>query len=366
VRILIIYASVGGGHASAAEAIEQAIKITSPTAIIKNVDILSFAKTPSLYKNGYACLVNYFPHFLGYLYDFCDKRKYGDYIRMCFDKFNMSKFIEFINNTHWNLIINTHFISAEIIAYLRRNDKISIPQTIVTTDFDTHRLWVNEPCEHYFTATEEGNLYLQHHGVSSSYCTTTGIPINPVFEEVKDKNVCLKKYKFSNSTPTVLQLSGGFGIGPIEDCFRNLLKVSFALQIVTVTGRNLLVANKLRQIKIPSRHDVRILGFSKEIDELMTIADLIVSKPGGLTSSEALAKGVPMAIISPIPGQEDRNSDFLLENGAAVKINNIATLAYKIEDTIKTKLDVLRSNASKLGKPKAAFDIVDYCLKRFS
>ena len=117
---------------------------------------------------------------------------------------------------------------------------------------------------------------------------------------------------------------------------------------------------------MPERHRAKVLGFTTQMDELMAAADLVVSKPGGLTTSEVLARGTAMAVVNPIPGQESRNSDFLLENGAAIKINNVATLPLKLTQLLRdpARLAALKSNARRLGKPDAAFVIARAALER--
>ena len=117
-------------------------------------------------------------------------------------------------------------------------------------------------------------------------------------------------------------------------------------------------------MKIPSRHRAKVLGFTDQIDELMSVADVVLSKPGGLTTSEVLARGAAMAIINPIPGQESRNSDFLLEHGAAIKINNVATMAMKLQTLLgdRARLESIKTNARRIAKPQAAFDVAKIAL----
>jgi processive 1,2-diacylglycerol beta-glucosyltransferase len=153
-------------------------------------------------------------------------------------------------------------------------------------------------------------------------------------------------------------------VGPIEKIFRGILSVEKPIQLVTITGRNEKLKDQLAKIKPPSQHKVKVMGFTKEIDELMQAADLVVSKPGGLTTSEVLARGAVMVIVNPIPGQESRNSDYLLENGAAIKANNIATLGFKINALLQDeqRLATLRANVRRIGKPRAAFEVVEKSL----
>jgi processive 1,2-diacylglycerol beta-glucosyltransferase len=210
----------------------------------------------------------------------------------------------------------------------------------------------------------EGSLYLQHWGVPAADTFATGIPIHPVFSKPKDRQACLTNHGLADDRPVILQLSGGFGVGPIEKIFHGLLSVEQPIQLVTITGRNEKLKGQLARIKTPARHAVKIMGFTKEIDELMQAADLVVSKPGGLTTSEVLARGAVMVIVNPIPGQESRNSDYLLENGAAIKANNLATLGYKVNALLKDadRLEQLRGNVRRIARPRSAFDVVEKSL----
>jgi processive 1,2-diacylglycerol beta-glucosyltransferase len=154
-------------------------------------------------------------------------------------------------------------------------------------------------------------------------------------------------------------MAGGFGVGPVESIFQNLLAVEQPLELVVVAGRNEELLLRLQQIPVPERHRAKVFGYTSDMDELMTAADVVISKPGGLTTSEALACGTAMIVVNPIPGQESRNSDFLLENGAAVKINNLSTLTYKLGRLLSEPghLARLRENALRLAKPDAAFTV---------
>jgi processive 1,2-diacylglycerol beta-glucosyltransferase len=370
-RVLVLSASVGAGHLRAAQAVELALRQLDPSAEVKNVDVLEFTNAAfrRLYGKAYLDLVNKAPHVLGYFYDLMDRptsslRK-GDRLRLALEKLNMTSFLKFLKSEPWDIVVNTHFLPAELIASLRKADKLATPQFTVTTDFETHRLWVNQPCDHYFSATDEGAAYLQHWGIPASDVTVSGIPIHPAFSQPKDRAACLASHGLVGDRPIVLQLSGGFGVGPIEKIFRGLLEIEVPLEVVAVTGRNETVKTQLEQVTAPERHRTKILGFTDKIDELMAVSDIVVSKPGGLTTSEVLASGAAMAVINPIPGQESRNSDYLLEKGAAIKINNVATLPHKLTVLLSepSKLNRLKENARAIARPQAAFDIARRALE---
>ncbi|HKM53975.1 MAG TPA: glycosyltransferase [Isosphaeraceae bacterium] len=371
-RILVLSASVGAGHMRAAQAVELALRQVVPDATVKNIDVLTLTNPAfrRVYGKLYLDLVNKAPHFLGYFYDMLDQpsrsgRNRGDRFRLMVEKLNLKSFLRLLQEEAWDLVINTHFLPAEIISSLRREGTFQAPQVTATTDFETHRLWVNQPCDRYFTATEEGARYLQHWGIPAKDTFATGIPIHPVFATPKDRAACLKKQGLAGDRPIVLQMSGGFGVGPIEKLYRALLDVEKPLEVVAITGRNEEVKAQLESVKCPPRHRAKVLGFTDQIDELMAVADLVVSKPGGLTTSETLARGAGMVIVNPTPGQEYRNNDFLLENGAAIKVNNIATLAYKVNALLAEdgRLATIRANALRLGRPRAAFDVVEKSLE---
>lgn len=371
-RILVLSASVGAGHLRAAQAVELALRRRLPAATVQNIDVLTLTNAAfrKLYGEAYLDLVNKAPHVLGYFYDLMDRpsrsgRNRGDRMRLLVQKLNLKRFTKLIREEPWDLAINTHFLPAEMIASLRRDGKTTLPQVTVTTDFETHRLWVNQPCDLYCTATEEGALYLQHWGVPAEQTVVTGIPIHPVFAEPKDRGECLRRHGLSGDRPVVLQLAGGFGVGPIARILEQVLTVTRPLEVVVAAGRNEKAKKQLEAVRPPARHRLKILGFTDQIDELMAVADLVISKPGGLTTSETLARGAAMAVVNPIPGQESRNSDFLLENGAAIKVNNLATLSHKLAALLDSdrRLSTLKENARRLGKPNAAFDVVDRALE---
>jgi processive 1,2-diacylglycerol beta-glucosyltransferase len=370
-RILVLSASVGAGHMRAAQAVELALRELAPEAVVRNLDVLELTNAAfrRIYGKAYLDLVNRVPHVLGYIYDMMDKPRRPnstrDRMRVALEKVNLGKFIRLLEDQEWDLALNTHFLSAEIIAHLRKKDRLKLPQATVTTDFETHRLWVNQPCERYFTATEEGARYLHSFGVPVGDTTVTGIPIHPVFAKAKDRDSCRTKHGLGTDRPVILQLAGGFGVGPIVKLYQALLGIERPLEVVVVAGRNAEAKADLGKVAPPARHRTHILGFTDQIDELMAAADLVVSKPGGLTTSEVLARGAVMVIVNPIPGQESRNSDYLLESGAAIKANNLATLSYKVARLLEDSsgLPQLKANVARIARPRAAYEVARHALE---
>jgi processive 1,2-diacylglycerol beta-glucosyltransferase len=371
-RVLILSASVGGGHVRAAEAIEAAMRQSAPGVAVRHIDVLTLANRAfrKVYGRWYLDFAERAPHFLGYVYDWLDRpqERKGELepaaLRVALEKLNMQPFLKLLKSDVWDIVVNSHFLPAEIIASLRGAGRIALPQVTVTTDFMTHRLWVQEPCEHYFTATEEGAVYLASWGVERGRITVSGIPIHPDFCRRKARRDCLDAHGLEGVRPMVLILSGGFGVGPIGDILQAVLSLELPLEVMVVCGRNAELPLRLAEVPCPARHRVAIVGYTTAIDELMAAADVVISKPGGLTSAEVLARGCALAIVNPIPGQESRNADYLLENGAAIKIGPTATLPYKLGQLLDDprRLAQLKSRARRLARPRAAFTVAETVL----
>jgi processive 1,2-diacylglycerol beta-glucosyltransferase len=371
-RILVLSASVGAGHLRAAEAVELALRQLRPDAVVRNLDVLQLTNPAfrRLYGKSYLDLVNRAPHVLGYFYDLLDRpsksgKNRGDKLRLALQKLNLRRLVRLFEDEAWDLVINTHFLPAEILASLRRDGRVRTPQVTVTTDFETHRLWVHQPCDHYFTATDEGAQYLRYWGVPADAVSVTGIPVHPVFSADKDRAALRRKYRLDPERPVVLQLAGGFGVGPIEKLYKALLDVEPPVQVVAITGKNEQAKKELQRVPVPVRHYAQVTGFTTDIDEYMKAADLVVSKPGGLTTSEALAAGAVMVVINPIPGQETRNSDILLENGAAVKASTVGVLTHKVTGLLRDpgRMAQLKAGVARLARPRAAYDVVKRSLE---
>jgi processive 1,2-diacylglycerol beta-glucosyltransferase len=189
--------------------------------------------------------------------------------------------------------------------------------------------------------------------------------VHPAFSRPKQRDECCRRQGIAGDRPVVLQLAGGFGVGPIEQIYGTILSVETPLELVIVCGRNAELKAGLERCPVPERHRAKVLGFTDQMDELVCAADVVVSKPGGLTTSEILARGAALLIVNPIPGQESRNSDFLLENGAALKASGTATLAYKLSSLLSdsNRLERIKANAARLGRPRAAYEVAQRAIE---
>ncbi|WP_165228391.1 MGDG synthase family glycosyltransferase [Aquisphaera insulae] len=365
-KVLVLSASAGAGHLRAADAIEKALRIRGLASQVQNVDVLKYTNSVfrNLYSRAYLELVNKAPEVLGWLYDRMDNPGQDDKIRLAFDRLNTGPFVKLLNDYQPDVAICTHFLPSEIIGWLKRKEHMNILNAVIVTDFDVHGMWLNRGTDHYFVPMEETREHLLALGLPGDVVTISGIPIDPVFSEPKDPKAMRRKHGLAEDAFTILVSAGGFGVGPVGHIIEALGRLSTAAQAVVVCGRNEDLRKRLAgTVRGLGRSNVafHLVGFTTEMDELMTAADLFVGKPGGLTTSESLAKGLPMVVINPIPGQEERNSDHLLEEGIAIRSNNLPALAYKIDRLIRDpgKLHLMHANALALAKPQAAFTVIE-------
>jgi processive 1,2-diacylglycerol beta-glucosyltransferase len=272
--------------------------------------------------------------------------------------------VKFLREYQPEMIVCTHFLPAEIVSWLKAEGRLDCPQAIVITDFDVHAMWLCRNYEHYFVALDETREHLIKLGMPAAKVTVTGIPIDPVFAERKDQGEMRRRHGLRPDTTTILLSAGGFGVGPVEHLLQALTEMKQPAQVIAVCGRNEELKTRLelenRGRARGSKISVKPIGFTTEMDEYMTAADLMLGKPGGLTTSEALAKGLVLVIVNPIPGQEERNSDHLLEQGVAIRCNNLPVLAYKIDQLLTDgkRLHSMRANVKRMARPQAARDIV--------
>lgn len=355
----------------AADALFKVFEKHAEVSHVEHWDMLKYTNRVfrHLYSRVYLDLVNKAPSMLGWFYDFSDTPYRHDKLRVIFEKLNSARFIRAVKQYEPDLIVCTHFTPAAVLSWLVDKGQLSIIPAITVTDFDCHAMWLVHNYTKYFVALPETQAYLERMGVESDKIEVTGIPIDPLFEAVKDRAATRRSLGLVADMFTLLVSAGGFGVGPVEKLIRELLRIKHPVQVVAIAGRSEELKSKLAALAINTANGqvkLQAVGFTTQMDEYMFAADMLVGKAGGLTSSEALATGLPLCIVNPIPGQEERNSDHLLEAGAAVRCNNLPTLAWKLEAIIANpkRLAFLRQNARELGRPAAARQIVESLMRK--
>src|SRR5713226_6362635 len=365
-RVLILSASSGAGHVRAAQALEKAFGARGDCAV-EHVDALDYTSKlfQKIYNEAYIALVRRTPGLMGLLYDRADRPWHHLSRRLALDRLNTGPMIRLLKRVQPDLCVATHFLPAEIIAWLKAKRKIQARHVIVVTDFDAHAMWLCRAVDRYCLADEEAAEYLARLGVPREILRVTGIPIDPVFAEPKPQREMRRRHGLDPNRTTLLVSAGGYGVGPVERLVTDLLALGRPWQIVAVAGRAEQVRERLavlarRTTKLrDAATRLHVVGFTDAMDEWMAAADLLLGKAGGLTVSEALARALPMAIIQPIPGQEERNADHLLERGAAIRCNNLPAAAWKIARLMDdpARLAQMGVAARAIARPRAALEI---------
>ncbi len=366
-RVLILSVSAGTGHLKAAEALEKTFRGDARVGEVRNIDALEATNKlfRDFYSKLYTRLVQSAPEFLGWWYKASDEPWRTDAARLAIDRLNTGPLVRAIRDFRPDITVCTHFMPAGIISHLIAKGQIDAHLSIVVTDFDFHMMWLSRAFHRYFVAIDETRAHLEALGLPSERITVSGIPIDPVFSEEVDAAAVRMGLGLRADRRTLLVSAGALGVSPAEFVVERLEEIGRDVQAIVICGRNAEVAERVEAV-VPKamRGQVCILGFTDRMHELMKAADLFIGKPGGLTTAEALACGLPMAILSPIPGQEERNSDHLLEQGIAIKCNELVTLPYKIRNLLADaeRLAAMRRNALALARPHAARTIVETLL----
>lgn len=365
-RVLIISTSAGTGHVRAAQALEKEFKNDPRVGEVIHEDALNFTNKifREFYSTLYMKLVRSAPELLGWVYKASDEPWKGEAARLQLDRLNTQKLIRFIKDFDPHITVCTHFMPAGIISHLQETEKLQTNHSIVVTDFDCHAMWLSRMFQRYFVALDETKAHLEALGLPGQRITVSGIPIDPIFSQPVDRALVRASYGLHPEKTTLLLSAGALGVGPTELIVERLKHLRHDAQTIVVCGRSEEVKQRVAQAAAGQAGKFCILGYSDRMHELMHISDLFIGKPGGLTTSEALACGLPMAVFSPIPGQEERNADHLLEEGAGIRCNELTTLPFKIDRLLENpeRLGAMRAAAKRLGHPDAARTVVQTLL----
>ncbi|MEI6350486.1 MAG: glycosyltransferase [Verrucomicrobiota bacterium] len=365
-RVLILSASAGTGHVRAADALAKSFAGEPSVEAVEHLDALDFTNKlfHNFYSKLYLQLVKSAPHVLGWVYKASDEPWKTDAVRLRLDRLQAQKLIRFIQRFRPDIIICTHFMPTGIIAHLIENGAISTHLSVVVTDMDMHAMWLSRTFHRYFVAIEETKAHLEALGLPGERITVSGIPIDPIFAEPVNRSELRRSLGLDPDRTTLLFSAGAFGLSPAEFVVAKIMQMRHRVQTIVICGKNEDLQQRVRNIVGPGNPDFIILGYTDRMHDLMKVSDLFLGKPGGLTTAESLACGLPLVIIDPIPGQEERNSDHLLEDGAALKCNELTTIAFKIDRLLEdpVRLESMRRRAAELGRPQAARTIVQTLL----
>ncbi len=363
-KILVMHASVGAGHRRAALAVASALSLEEPGARVEVVDALELASPwfSRAYAQGYLQLVRRAPRLFGLIFDWTDRAPEGaaasERLRVELQRRGTRELSRFLERGRWDAVVHTHFLAPELTAASARSGRFEAAELVVVTDYDAHRLWARNPYARYCAAGRAA-ASLRRLGVPSAAVAETGIPIDPGFCERPSKEAARREWGLDGARPVAVLAGGGHGVGPLESVYRALLSVPTPIELVAVCGRSESSRLRLARVPVPARHRARAIGYTERMRELLSAADLLVTKPGGLTVSEALACGLPMILTGAIPGQEERNADFLTRRQAAVAAPHAAAAAAHAARLLAApqELAAMSGFARALGRPGAAFEV---------
>lgn len=372
-KVLIFYASYGGGHLNAAKSIDECIKKNYNKAETELIDCMKYVnKTVEKITTGaYREMAKKAPWVWGTIYSTSQKGPLA-HLSTRSNKIMAIKLLKLLREKNPDLIISTHPFSSQMCSYLKRKGKIDAKIATIMTDFAPHDQWLvgHDFTDYFFVAHDKMKQYLEKNDIPDNKIIVSGIPISNRFLKLYNKKEILKKYNLSKDKKTILFFGGGeFGLGKSKtlQVFESFVSSNKNIQIIAISGRNEKMKLGFEQIvtKYNANDFVRILGFTDQVPELMSISDLVVTKPGGLTTSESLASHLPMVLINPIPGQEEENAEFLENKGIAIWLKKHDDVDIKIENLLSDhdKLNSMRTNTSILAKPNSTKTICDTLLK---
>lgn len=356
-KILVIYATAGAGHKKAAEAIFDGLVRQAKHEVVL-VDALDH--TPGFFKKFYPAvytlLVTRLPWVWGILFAWMDlpwMQGVLRSLRRCYNSVNTRPLVRFLKQEQFDGIITTQFLSAEVAASLKRRSQIKSRVICVVTDFDVHRIWVNEGVDCYAVACDDTKEKLVSLGVGPSRVFVTGIPVNAKFIPSLEAASLKAKWGLESQRLTILIVTGSFGMGPIE----SLVKMLEGYQLLIVCGSNRFLYERL---SVLGKAHVHVFRLVDNMHELMSMADVMITKPGGLSIAEALVKRLPLLFFSVIPGQEANNIKVLKKYGISSGLCSLPQIVDCIRDwdAHREKLDCLRQRSEALAKPHAVADIM--------
>ena len=365
-RVLILHVRAGAGHERAARAVAQAMREIDSASDPMVLDALEFA-TPLMrwfYASSYNRMVARAPRMWGEVYrrsevPYRGRRQRGrTWLTMALCR----GFLSAAERLRPDVILCTQFLPSEVFGTLRAQGKLRVPVYTAITDFSVHPIWVYGAMDRYFVATEDVREELEATGeVPRDRVAVTGVPIDPRFAISIPQAEARRALELDPdpSRPVFLLMGGGFGWGPIEGMLEVVLSLPEHVQALVIAGRNVAMREALAKRARGLEGRIKVHGFTDRVDLFLAASDLIVGKSGGLTCSEAMARGVPMAIFRPIPGQEERNCDYLQESGAAVRVHDFEDLRQRLTRflTHPELLKAMRAKAEGIGRPRSAYDV---------
>ncbi len=358
-RFLLMHITARSGHYQASAAIAKTIKQLEPNAHVVSIDAASYTSRLIRWAVGrtYLSLIHHQPDVWEYLYDNPVVHRQVHYLRSLLHRYHAGKLQRVLEDVRPDVIVCTQAYPCGMVADFKKRHHITTPLVGVLTDYAPHLYWFHDTVDVYVVPSEQVKQRFLTKGIEPSRVKVLGIPIDVAFLEPSDRAATAQRFSLDLAQPIILIMGGNGGFGRLREIVLSLDQLPHPCQLVVVTGTNRSLLTWLQKRRF--RHHVMGLGYTTEIPQLMDIATLLISKPGGLTTSEALAKRVPLVIVNPIPGQEAYNARYLLSQGAAVQAGAPETVRQTVRDLLDNpeQLEALRVRNAQLAHSTAALDV---------
>jgi len=362
-----MYISEVSGHHQATLAIEKSLRVLHPGVEIRNMNGFGYTYPlmEKIVNKTYMGIIKRTPKVWDYLYDNPKVVKRLQAVKEAIHKANHSKLGKLFGDFRPDTVVCTQAFPCGMVADYKRTYHLDVTVVGVLTDYAPHSYWIHEGVDYYVVPAPETGEKLEKKGVSPRKIKAFGIPVDPKFTVKLDRRGIAEKIKIDLSIPVILVMGGGQGLGPIKDIVTSLVNCEMDLQMIVTAGTNKKLLKWLKKIQADSPKRMIIFEFVHNVEELMEIATLVITKPGGMTTTEALVKGLPMVIVNPIPGQEMHNTEFLLKKGTAIRVNRLDSVGKDIDGLLRSpeKIAAMRKAADENSRPDSAFDIARLILE---
>lgn len=351
-KLLMLYASAGGGHKKAAEVVKSYLQEQDPSHQILLVDTLKEVNwlADKFCCDGYQLVAKYAPGIFGAFYKTADKESsLADLVPTLTARMSR-KLLPLIRQFQPDVILTTYHFSAQMVSHLKGTGQIRTPLVSIITDYGPHRAWISPHVDAYVVSDSGMIEKLMARGVPQAIIHPFGIPVESKFFRKQDTRNLRLHIGLDPQLPTLLFMAGSFGVRSVRRIYQEISELSDPLQCIVITGRNKTLYRQFQQLAARSPHDTKLVYFTAHVDRYMHASDLLLTKPGGLTLSESLASNLPLAVFGAIPGQEEDNEQFLLQHNMAVSIQ---------ENTCAATVSSLLRNPGRLAAMKNACKAFD-------
>ena len=366
-RIILMYISEVSGHHSATNAIEKALKYLFPRTEVLNINAFNYTNPISekIVNRLYMGVIKRTPKIWDYLYDNPTIVKKIESLKQRIHTLNSSKLQKLFDKFRPDAVACAQAFPCGMVADYKRTYGSTLPLVAVLTDYVPHAYWIYEEVDYYISPSEDVAMRLIEKGVPVRKIKTFGIPFDHTFNEKVDAHRLKARLGLQTDVFTVLIMGGGQGLGPIKTIVRSLERLFDPMQMIVVCGTNKKLYNSLRRKIKKYKKKCVLFGYTDTINELMSVSDIIITKPGGITTAEALTKQLPIIIVKPIPGQEINNTVYLTKKGAAVKIDKPEEVGRVVQALLldPQRRTNLRQAAGFISKPDASLDIAGLLLR---